>query len=73
MLDRGIYMDDVVSVLRRGEIVGVIEAGINQDEWKCKVTCQPRYPENKRFVGVVTIVAAGAELLIKTVEWEDKP
>ena len=72
MFERGIDLEDVIKVLRRGEIVGAITHGLGPNEWKCKVTCQPQYPENKRFVGVVTIVAAAAELLIKTVEWEDE-
>ena len=72
MFKRDIDMEDVIRVLRRGEIVGQIVPGIGADEWKCKVTCQPRYPESKRFLGVVTIVAGASELLIKTVEWEDK-
>lgn len=71
MLERDIDMIDVLRVLKTGEIVGVIEAGIGPGEWKCKVTASPRYPEMKREIGVVTIVVRSSRLLIKTVEWED--
>ena len=70
MLERDIDMLDVLRVLRTGEIVGTIDPGINADEWKCKVTASPRYPDDKREIGVVTIVVRTSRLLIKTVEWE---
>src|SRR5687768_16188925 len=72
MLERDIDMLDVLRVLRTGEIVGTIEPGINADEWKCKVTASPRYPDNNREIGVATIVVRASRLLIKTVEWEDE-
>jgi hypothetical protein len=70
MRGRDIDMFDVRQVLKTGEIVGTIEPGINADEWKCKVTASPRFPEDKREIGVVTIVVRASRLLIKTVEWE---
>jgi hypothetical protein len=72
MLERDIDMLDVIRVLRTGEIVGTIDPGINADEWKCKVTASPRYPDNIREIGVVTIVVRASRLPIKTVEWEDE-
>jgi len=71
MLERDIDMLDVLRVLKTGEIVGAIEAGVGSEEWKCKVIASPRYPEIKRDIGVVTIVVRSSRLLIKTVEWED--
>lgn len=72
MVLRDIDMVDVMRVLRTGEIVGPVEPGINSDEWKCKVTASPRYPDDNREVGVVTIVVRTSRLLIKTVEWENE-
>jgi hypothetical protein len=56
MVARDIDMIDVLRVLKTGEIVGPIEPGVSEQEWKCKVTASPRYPENNR----------------ETVEWEDE-
>ena len=70
MVERDIDMLDVLRVLKTGEIVGSIDPGISSDEWKCKVTASPRYPDDKREIGVVTIVVRASRLLIKTVEWE---
>ena len=72
MIERDIDMIDVLKVLRIGDIVGPIEPGISEHEWKCKVTASPRYPETAREIGVVTIVVRSSRLLIKTVEWEDE-
>ena len=72
MIKRDIDMIDVLRVLKTGDIVGPIEPGISEQEWKCKVTAAPQYPESKREIGVVTIVVRSSRLLIKTVEWEDK-
>ena len=67
---KGTSMFDVLRILKTGEIVGSIDPGINLDEWKCKVTASPRYPEDKREIGVVTLVVRASRLLIETVEWE---
>lgn len=70
MFERDIDMSDVLRVLKTGEIVGAIEAGTSEYEWKCKLTASPRYPDDKREMGVVTIVVRSSRLLVKTVEWE---
>ena len=72
MVERDLDMIDVLKVLKIGDIVGPIEPGISEQEWKCKVTASPRYPESVREIGVVTIVVRRSRLLIKTVEWEDQ-
>ncbi len=72
MLERDIDMFDVLRVLKTGEIVETIEPGDGRDEWKCKVTASPRYPDSNREIGVVTIVVRASRLLVKTVEWEDE-
>lgn len=72
MIERDIDIMDVLKVLKTGDVVGPIEPGISEHEWKCKVTASPRYPESVREIGVVTIVVRSSRLLIKTVEWEDE-
>ena len=72
MLTRDIDMIDVQRVLKTGEVVGPIEPGLDNEEWKCKITASPRYPDNNREIGVVTIVVRASRLLIATVEWEDE-
>lgn len=72
MHERDIDMRDVLCVLRTGGILGDIEPGINKQEWICKVTASPRYPDNFREIGVVTVVMRDSRLLIQTVEWEDQ-
>jgi hypothetical protein len=71
MDERGIDMGDVINVVKTGNIRGKITPGENPQEWACKVVCQPRYPQNRREVGVVFIVVSTTGLLIQTVEWED--
>ena len=72
MQERDIDMIDVRRVLASGDIIGPIEPGISDQEWKCKVVASPRYPESSREIGVVTIVVRTSRLIIKTVEWEDE-
>jgi len=71
--ERDLDMGDVINVVKTGSIRGKIRPGDNDLEWTCKVICQPRYPANRREVGVVVIVVSTTGLLIKTVEWEDIP
>ena len=71
MVERDIDMIDVLCVLKSGDIVGPIQPGISDQEWKCKMTAAPRFPESTREIGVVTIVVCSSRLLIATVEWED--
>lgn len=70
MYERDIDMNDIMTVLRIGEIVGPVEPGRQADEWQCKVTASPDLNAG-REIGVVTIVMSASRLLIKTVEWED--
>lgn len=69
--ERDLDMGDVINVVKTGNIKGKIHPGDNPQEWVCKVVSQPRYPENRREVGVVMIVVSTTGLLIQTVEWED--
>ncbi len=71
MVERGITMSDILYVLEHGEIDGKISAADNEGEWQCKICDSPRFPENNRDIGVVTIVIKNEKILIKTVEWED--
>jgi hypothetical protein len=67
---RGFDVFDVRRALKRGHIVGKIEAGKKEGEWKVKLVDTPEGTSRK--MGVVTIVVREERLLIKTVEWEDK-
>ena len=69
--ERDLDMGDVINVVKTGSIRGKIRPGDNAQEWECKVVCQPRYPDNRREVGVAMIVVSTTGLLLKTVEWED--
>ncbi len=69
--ERDLDMGDVINVVKTGNIRGKIRPGDNPEEWTCKIVCQPRYPENRREVGVVMIVVRTTGILLKTVEWED--
>jgi hypothetical protein len=68
MEQRGITRLDALRVLRTGQIEGDIEAGNAEGEWKCKIVSKL---QGSREIGVVTIVANGRRLFVKTVEWED--
>lgn len=68
MEERGITTLDALRVLQKGEIVGDLEPGRRQGEWKCKVVHNLR---GSRDIGVITIVMLNGRLFIKTVEWED--
>ncbi|GGZ21939.1 DUF4258 domain-containing protein [Asticcacaulis endophyticus] len=65
---RDITTPDALLVLRTGDIIGDIEPGRSNGEWKCKVVARKRA---SREVGVVTVVSQLGRLVIKTVEWED--
>jgi len=69
MDERGVTDEEVLSVLRLGEIRGAVAPGDGCGEWRCKVVARPR---GSRLLGVVTIVMLDDYLFIKTVEWEDK-
>lgn len=69
MEERGTTAEDVYLVLRLGEVVGRVVAGIDPGEWKCKVVAKPR---GSRQLGVITIIILDDRLFIKTTEWEDR-
>jgi hypothetical protein len=66
---RGFDVFDVRRTLECGHVVGKIEAGKKEGEWKVKLVDTPEGTSRK--MGVVTIVVKEQRLLIKTVEWED--
>ena len=68
MDSRSISRVDVIRVLTRGHIDGVIIPGNNPGEWKCKVVANVK---GSREIGVVTLVIGQERVLVKTVEWED--
>jgi hypothetical protein len=67
--ERSITYPDALAVLRLGNIVGPIEAGNDQGEWKCKMVARM---DIGRSLGVVTVVIDGQHLFLMTVEWEDR-
>lgn len=68
MVERDITRLDAMRVLKTGQIDGDITPGRNRGEWKCKVTGKVK---GSREIGVVSIVARGCKIFVKTVEWED--
>jgi hypothetical protein len=66
---RNIDINDALDVLRLGEIVGPIKAGVNPGEWTCKVTA--KLERSNREIGVALVVIQDNELFFTTVEWED--
>lgn len=70
LVERGFDTFDVFNTLEKGFIVGPIEAGKKEGEWKTKVVDVPEGTTRK--MGVVPIVVREQRLLIKTVEWEDR-
>jgi hypothetical protein len=72
LFERDFDMNDILQAFKIGDIEGPVTAGRNAGEWVCKVTGPVRYPRSTRNMGVITIVVNALELLIETVEWEDK-
>ncbi|MEM7621115.1 MAG: DUF4258 domain-containing protein [Pseudomonadota bacterium] len=72
MYERNIDMHDILTVLKIGEIDGLIKSGQGDQEWKCKVTAPPNLDETYREIGIVVVTVRTSRLLIVTVEWEDK-
>jgi hypothetical protein len=70
MNERGISLDDVLQILRLGDIEGTIEPGKRADEWKCLV--RGRLAWSGRDAGVATVVVRQDRLIIVTTEWMDK-
>lgn len=69
MARRGITDMEVFRVLKTGEIVGLPWHEPEIGGRACKVVFRPR---GSRAIGVVTVVLRNEELLLKTVEWEDR-
>lgn len=68
MEERDITTLDALRVLRSGDIVGDVKAGMSTGEWKCKVVARKK---GSRAIGVATVVLRSGRLFVKTVEWED--
>ena len=65
---REIREEDVLKVLRTGDIHGDIVSGRSPGEWRAKMVARIKA---NRDVGVVTVVCDGKRLFLKTAEWED--
>lgn len=66
---RGLTDIDVIQALRLGEISGEPWFEPEIGGRGCKVVFRPR---GSRMIGVITVVLDDEELLLKTVEWEDR-
>jgi len=69
MRERGIEVDDVLEVLRRGDILGDVTPGRRSGEWRCLVVGSLEW--TRREAGVATVVVRKDRLIIITVEWMD--
>lgn len=69
MAARGITDVEAIRILRVGDIDGVPWHEPEIGGRACKVVYRPR---GSRTIGVITVVLEGDELLVKTVEWEDR-
>ena len=52
--ERGIDIQDALTVLRQGAIKGDVTPGKGAGEWKCKVV--DKLDDRSRWLGVVTVV-----------------
>jgi hypothetical protein len=69
MLQRGIDSEDVLRILRKGDVEGDPIEGRNLGEWKVKVTLKLA---SGRVAGVVTLLIwEELTLRLLTAEWED--
>ncbi|MCL4725652.1 MAG: DUF4258 domain-containing protein [Rhodocyclaceae bacterium] len=68
MRQRGISIRVALNIIQEGYPSGEIEPGQNPGEWKVKIV---RNVKGNRDVGVVVLILRYAQLLVKTVEWED--
>lgn len=68
MNKRGIDSEDVLRILRTGDVENAPTQGRSADEWKMKVTRKMR---GGRVAGVVTILVKDQTLRLITAEWED--
>ena len=66
---RGIELDDVLQILKHGDIDGRIVPGKRPGEWKCLVVGKLAW--TPREAGVATIVVRQDHLIIITTEWMD--
>jgi len=68
MLERGIDSEDVLRILRSGDVEEDPIEGLRAGEWKIKLT---RKLSNGRVAGVVTVLINDRTLRLLTTEWED--
>jgi uncharacterized DUF497 family protein len=68
MEKRGIQADDVLKILRQGDVEEEPEAAKKEGEWKVKIV---EKLETGRVAGVVTVITKGSRLVLVTTEWED--
>jgi hypothetical protein len=69
MAERGLTDVEVIRALRFGSVSGLPWHEPDIGGRGCKVVFLPR---GGRAVGVITVVLEEMELLVKTVEWEDR-
>jgi hypothetical protein len=65
---RGIDAEDVLRILRTGDVETEPRTGKFRGEWKVKLT---RKLSNGRVAGVVTLIVNDSYLRLLTTEWED--
>src|SRR5262245_36456508 len=68
--EMGFDVFDLCNVLEHGVIVGKIQPGKKEGEWKVKLAAALEEGAGRKM-GVVAFVVRQKRLLIKTVEWED--
>lgn len=66
---RDIDRQDVLDVIRVGDISGRVTPGQNAGEWQCLVVGPP--PHSSREIGIAIAVTPTTIIVIKTVEWID--
>ena len=69
MVERGFDAEDVLKIMRLGDIDGPIVAGRRKGEWRCRVVGS--LPWTSREAGVVTVVIREERLIFVTVKWID--
>lgn len=68
MIERGIDSEDVLRILRNGDVESPPVEGQYSGEWRVKLT---RKLSNGRVAGVVTVIINDRTLRLVTTEWED--
>ena len=59
-------------ILKTGDIKGTIRPGKEANEWIVKVVGPINHERGAREVGVVTAVLKAEQLIVMTIEWEDR-